>query len=48
MHENLFLDEALIDLDKLEEEFSNSVQNRIKSDPDNMLDMNKVITMFST
>ena len=42
MHENLFIDESLVDLDKLEDEFCNSVQNRIKNDPDNMLEMNKV------
>ena len=42
MHGNLFLEEPVADLEKLEEDFVNIVKEKIKSDPENMLMMNKV------
>ena len=43
MHENLFLDEPVLDLEKLEEDFANLVKERVKSDPENMVSLNKVL-----
>ena len=40
MHENLFLDEPVLDLEKLEEDFANLVKERVKSE--NMISLNKV------
>ena len=42
MHGNLFPEEPVADLEKLEEDFVNIVKEKIKSDPENMLMMNKV------
>ena len=42
MHENLFLDEPVLDLEKLEEDFANLMKEILKSDPENMVSLNKV------
>ena len=42
MHENLFLDEPVLDLEKLEEDFANLVKERVKFDTENMVSFNKV------
>ena len=42
MHENLVLDEPVLDLEKLEEEFANLVKERVKTDPENLIILNKV------
>ena len=40
MHENLFLDASITDLDNLEETFANIVKERVKNDPEHQLDIN--------
>ena len=47
MHENLFLDEPVLDLEKLEEDFANLVKETVKSDPENMISLNKVIAKLT-
>ena len=42
MHGNLFLDESVTDLLKLDEDFANNIKDRITADPENMLELNKV------
>lgn len=42
MHGNLFLDESVTDLEKLDEDFANIVKDRVTADPENMLELNKV------
>lgn len=41
MHGNLFLDESVTDLEKLDEDFANIVKDRVTADPENMLELNK-------
>jgi len=41
MHENLFLDESLADIEKLQKDFANVVLNLAKTDSENLLEMNK-------
>lgn len=42
MHGNLFLDESVTELLKLDEDFAKIVKDKITADPENMLELNKV------
>ena len=46
MHENLFLDEPVLDLEKLQKDFANLVKERVTTDPENMISFNNVFTFL--
>ena len=43
MHGNLLLEESVTDLLKLDEDFAQIVKDKISADPENMLELNKVL-----
>ena len=45
MHGNLFLEESVTDLLKLDEDFAQIVKDKITADPENMLELNKVLSI---
>ena len=46
MHGNLFLEESVTDLLKLDEDFARIVKDRVETDPENMLELNKVLAII--
>lgn len=44
MHGNLLLEESVTDLLKLDEDFAQIVKDKISADPENMLELNKVLS----